>query len=127
MSRLLYKIIGLFFVVLACLGAVFPLLPTTPFLLVAAACFAKSSPYLYQKLLDNRVFGPMIRDWQAHRSIGKRAKTVALITMVLAYAWSFYLLEPWYLRAILTALMLWPFIFVARLPLTEHQIVEKRN
>ncbi|MBO9490087.1 YbaN family protein [Endozoicomonas sp. G2_1] len=117
---MLLKIVGLFFVGLAILGVVLPILPTTPFLLVAAACFAKSSPYLYDKLLSNRIFGPMIRDWRAHRSIPKRAKRIALLTMLLALIWSCYRLQHWYWQALVLVLIVPPAIFVARLPLSEH-------
>jgi uncharacterized membrane protein YbaN (DUF454 family) len=70
---------------LAALGVFLPLLPTTPFLLVAAACFARSSPRFYRALLGNRIFGPLIRDWREHRAVPLRAKILAItaITLVL--------------------------------------------
>jgi uncharacterized membrane protein YbaN (DUF454 family) len=72
---------GVFFVSLGALGVVLPLLPTTPFLLLAAACFARSSEHLHQLLLDNPTFGPMIRSWEEHRCIPRPAKRVALLTI----------------------------------------------
>lgn len=66
---------------LASLGIVLPLLPTTPLLLVAAACFARTDPRFHRWLLTNRVFGPIIRDWQQHRCIPLRAK-IATVVMV---------------------------------------------
>ena len=68
---------------LAALGVFLPLLPTTPFLLVAAACFARSSPRFYRALLGNRVFGPLIRDWREHRAVPLRAKLMAISAIVL--------------------------------------------
>ena len=123
----LYKVIGLVFVGLAVLGAVLPVLPTTPFLLVAAACFAKSSPYLYQKLLENRVFGPLIRDWQQHRSIPRRGKIAALISIVLAVSWSCYVLDSWYWQLLVVALVTPSFIFLYRLPLTEDKVLTHKK
>ncbi|WP_448211966.1 YbaN family protein [Colwellia sp. MEBiC06753] len=117
---MLYKIIGLFFVGLAIVGAALPVLPTTPFLLVAAGCFAKSSPYLHGKLLANPVFGPLIKDWQQHRSIAKKSKYLALMTMVIAAAWSCYILESNTWRLGLILLMVVPFIFILRLPISDH-------
>ncbi len=117
---MLHKILGLFFVGLAVLGAVLPLLPTTPFLLVAAACFAKSSPRLHKKLLDNKVFGPLIYNWQESRSIPKRAKIISLVTMVLSVAWSCYMLDNYYLQALVVALVICPFVFIYRLPLATE-------
>ena len=58
-------------------------LPTTPFLLVAAACFARSSPRFYRALLGNRVFGPLIRDWREHRAVPLRAKMLAITAIAL--------------------------------------------
>lgn len=66
---------------LASVGIVLPLLPTTPLLLVAAACFARTDPRFHRWLLTNRVFGPIIRDWQQHRCIPLRAK-IATVIMV---------------------------------------------
>lgn len=121
---MLLKIIGVFFVGLAALGAVLPILPTTPFLLVSAGCFAKSSPRLHKKLLSNKTFGPMIFHWQDSRSIPLRAKIISLITMVLSVAWSCYMLESNYLRLIVVVLVACPFVFVLRLPLSEQANVK---
>ena len=65
-------------VVLGAVGVVVPLLPTTPFLLLAAACYAGSSERLYNWLLANRTFGPLIRDWREHRALPLRVKVVAI-------------------------------------------------
>jgi hypothetical protein len=70
---------GLLCVGLAGLGVVLPLLPTTPLLIVAAACFARTDPRFHRWLLTNRVFGPLIRDWQNHRCIPLRAKILTVI------------------------------------------------
>lgn len=116
---MLLKIVGLFFVALGIVGAILPILPTTPFILVAAACFAKSSPYLYDKLLSNRIFGPLIRDWREHKSIPKRGKQIALLSILLAVAWSCFILDDLYLQFLVIGLVVWPIIFIYKLPLTE--------
>lgn len=116
---MLLKIVGLFFVGLAMLGAVLPLLPTTPFLLVAATCFAKSSPRMHKMLLDNKVFGPLIYHWQESRSIPKSAKIIALTSMVLASCWSCYILDNNVLKVVVIALVTGPFIFLWRLPISD--------
>lgn len=117
---MLLKITGIFFVALAAIGAVLPLLPTTPFLLVAAGCFAKSSPKMHAMLLQNKVFGPLIYHWQETRSIPKRAKTVALISMVAAVCWSCYMVDHNMIRVVVVALVAGPFIFIFRLPLSKN-------
>ena len=113
---LILKITGIFFVGLAILGVVLPILPTTPFLLVAAACFAKSSPELQRKLLANKTFGPLIHDWQKYRSIPRKAKRIALLTMILSVCWSAFMLQSVMLTALVVALVIGPFIFLWRLP-----------
>jgi len=121
------KAIGIFFVALAILGAALPVLPTTPFLLVAASCFAKSSPRLHRMLLANRVFGPLIRDWQAHRSIPKKGKIMAVVSILLAVAWSCYVLESLYIKLFVIALVLGPLVYIMRIPLTENLAFAKEQ
>jgi len=116
---MLLKVTGVFFVALAFIGVFLPLLPTTPFLLVAATCFAKSSPRLHNMLLENKVFGPMIYHWQQSRSIPKRAKIIALTSMLVAASWSGYILPAIWLKTLVIILIAWPFIFLWRLPLSD--------
>jgi uncharacterized membrane protein YbaN (DUF454 family) len=118
-KKWLLKVTGLVFVGLAILGVVLPILPTTPFLLVAATCFAKSSPRLQKKLLANKTFGPLIHEWQQHRSIPRKAKRVALLTIILSVVWSAYLLKNLLLTVIVFVLVLGPFIFLWRLPVSK--------
>ena len=73
--------LGLMLVGVGALGIVLPGLPTTPFLVLAAACFARSSPRLYGWLLGHRVFGPWIRDYRAGRGLPRRVAYGAIATM----------------------------------------------
>ncbi|WP_257174037.1 YbaN family protein [Colwellia sp. M166] len=116
---MLLKISGIFFVALAFVGAFLPLLPTTPFLLIAAACFAKSSPRMHKMLLANKVFGPMIYHWQQSRSIPKRAKIMALSSIAIATLWSCYILPTLWLKVFVVVLVAWPIVFLWRLPLSN--------
>nr|WP_274620364.1 YbaN family protein [Colwellia maritima] len=115
----LWKITGIFCVGLAILGAMLPVLPTTVFLLMATACFAKSSPKLQQKLLNNKTFGPLIHEWQQNRSIPRKAKRVALLMIVFSVVWSSYLLQNALLTLLVIALVIGPFIFLWRLPVSK--------
>jgi uncharacterized membrane protein YbaN (DUF454 family) len=108
-----------FCVGLAILGAILPILPTTVFLIMATACFAKSSPRMQQKLLDNKTFGPLIHDWQQSRSIPRKAKRIALLMIILSVAWSSYLLQDMMLTLLVLSLVTWPFIFLCRLPISK--------
>jgi uncharacterized membrane protein YbaN (DUF454 family) len=87
--------IGLLFLALGELGVVLPVLPTTPFLLVAAACFARGSPRLHGWLRTHPLFGPPIRDWQDHGAIRPRAKALAVTMMTLVLLTSLALGLAW--------------------------------
>lgn len=90
------KRIGLIMLGFACLalgglGIVVPLLPTTPFVLVAAFAFANSSDRLHQWLLDHNVFGPLIYNWRRHRAISPTAKAMSVVSMVAVLVISWFL------------------------------------
>lgn len=81
--RALWTAAGLACVGLGGLGVVLPGLPTTPFVVLAAACFARSSPRLYRWLVEHRLFGPLIRDFRAGKGVSLRVKVWALGCMLL--------------------------------------------
>jgi len=87
--------VGNISVVLALLGIFLPLLPTTPFLLLAAACFARSSEKFYTRLLTNPLFGKYIRDWVEHRRVPVRTKIVAITLIVLTMGSSIIFFVPY--------------------------------
>ena len=77
---------GLLSMGLGVLGAVLPLLPTTPFVLLAVFCFGKSSPALERWIMEHPTFGAAVRDWQAHGAISRRGKRGAVIAVGLSVA-----------------------------------------
>lgn len=78
---------------LAVLGVLLPGLPTTPFVLLAGACFVRASPRLHAWLLASRWAGPMLADWETHRSLPKRTKWIALATMAITISISLWILR----------------------------------
>ena len=97
-------------------GAALPLLPTTPFLLVAAFAFARSSPRMHQWLIDHAVFGPLINDWREHGAISGRAKFWALASMAAVVALSVWLKVPVFVLSIQTIVLLAVGIFILSRP-----------
>ena len=108
-------LIGLLLVCIGLIGIIVPGLPTTIFLILAAACFAKSSPSLHQKLLLHPLFGPTIESWNRNGSIPRRAKQLAIASYI--YAW--FTIELLVLRIALAAILLAVVIYLVRLPLSE--------
>ena len=77
-----WSILGVVLLLIGGVGVVLPLLPTTPFVLAAAGCFAKSSPRMHAWLLANRVFGPMIVNWEKKKCVSPKVKITALSMMI---------------------------------------------
>jgi hypothetical protein len=78
LGKWLLMSLGVLAMAVGLIGVVVPLLPTTPFLLLAAACFVRSSDSMYGWLTSNRLFGGFIRDYREQRGMSVRAKTMAL-------------------------------------------------
>lgn len=76
------------------LGLFLPVLPTTPFLLLAAACFARSSRRVHHWLLSHPRFGPILHEWQTYRSMPYRAKRTALLLIALSFGISIVFFVP---------------------------------
>ncbi|WP_298825822.1 YbaN family protein [uncultured Piscinibacter sp.] len=77
-------------------GIFLPLLPTTPFVLLAAFCFSRGSERVEAWLLAHPRFGPMVADWRARRAVPRRAKQLAWAMMAAGSAWAWWVMpEPW--------------------------------
>ena len=92
--RTLWLTLGFLFVGLGLIGVILPGLPTTPFLLLAAACFSKSSLRFYNMLLDNRWFGQGIRDYRNGLGVPMRIKIVAIAMMWIFVSVAVFVLIP---------------------------------
>ncbi len=90
---------------LGVLGIFLPLLPTTPFLLLAAACYVRSSETLYRRLLASRYLGPYIRSYREGRglTLGAKVATIALLWVVISLSAAFAT-GSWVLRGVLLSI-----------------------
>ena len=87
MNRIAYLCAAWFFLGLATIGIFLPLLPTTPFLLIALGAFMRSSPRLERWLRTHPIFGPYIHDWTEHRAVPLSAKILAVSMMSVSFLW----------------------------------------
>ena len=92
--RTLWLAGGILMVVLGVIGIFLPVMPTTPFLIVAAACFARSSPRFYDALVNHPVVGPPIRQWRATGTIPKRVKILAISLLIVTLGSSIVFFVP---------------------------------
>lgn len=110
--RILWIIGGVLATGLGLIGIVLPIMPTVPFMLVAAFCFGRSSPRLHAYMLDHPVYGPHIRDWNESGAIRRKAKWLATVSMLGSLALSSLLGLPPRLIAIQAAVIAAALVFI---------------
>lgn len=93
LTTLLYQWLGIAALSLGIVGAFLQLLPTVPFLLLAAFCFARGNPACEERLLAHPHFGPVVSQWRARGAVGRRAKTYAVAAFLLSGIVGFLFLE----------------------------------
>lgn len=123
--RFLLIFVGTVCVALGIIGIFIPGLPTTPFLLAAAACYAKASERFYNWLMNNRYFGSFIRDWRIHKAIPLRAKIIAISTIVVTMALSAFFLPVLGVRIGMAIIGIAVIAYLLRFP-TKRKEVENQ-
>ncbi|HHA6885937.1 TPA: YbaN family protein [Staphylococcus aureus] len=126
--RLILIVIGLIFTALGIAGAVLPLLPTTPFLLVAVFCFARSSDRFYNWLINQKIYKEYVENFYLHRGYTLQQKIKILISLYIVIDFSIYMVDVLAVRVgliimviIQTAVL---FTFVKTLPKSNNKIEE---
>ncbi|MEZ5465619.1 MAG: YbaN family protein [Lysobacteraceae bacterium] len=121
--RWLWILIAWVALALGALGVVLPGLPTTPFVLLAAYAAARGSRSLQDWLHAHRLFGPMIRDWERHGAVSRRAKCFALITMLLCAVLMALTAPRWWMVPLGTGIMAMVGIWLWRRPEPPEPVV----
>ena len=98
-TRLVWLTVGVAALAAAMVGVLLPLIPTTPFVILAAFAFMRSSRRLHNWLITHRVFGPVILDWRKHGAISRPAKSIGIASMAGVFVISLVLQMPVYVLA----------------------------
>jgi len=115
--RFVYVTLGSLFVALAVLGIFLPLLPTTPFLLLAATCYAKGSERFYDWLMEHKWLGPYVKPFRSGKGMPLRAKVVTLSLMWLAMSSSaYFFIKPIFIIVLMVVVGIGVTIFLLRMP-----------
>ncbi len=125
--RWLYFGVGITALLVGILGVFLPVLPTTPFILLAAACFARSSERLHDFLLSNRITGPIIYEWCKYRSVSQQVKRWVYLMMVLSFGSSILIVSSYWLKSMLMLLAIVLIFFIWRIPVRDTVIHSKAN
>lgn len=117
LKRILFIFLGTIFLGIGCIGIILPILPTTPFLLLAAACYIRGSPRIYKKLISNRVFGNFLSNYLKRKGISWQQKGVAIFSLwLMILVTIIYVLDNILLRVLLLAIALAVSIHLLSLP-----------
>jgi len=90
----IWTFLGILFLALGFIGALLPIMPTVPFVLLAAACFAKSSPKMHRWMRQHRKYGPTIRNWERERCVSRKMKIWSIFMMTAGGGTSTWLFVP---------------------------------
>jgi len=120
-TQFLWLLVGLTAVAIGAVGVVLPLLPTTPFLLIAAFAFARSSTRLHRWLLEHRSFGPLIGNWHRDGSIDRKVKRTAIIVICMTPVITWLLAAPLWIIACQIVVLSAAAIFILTRPLPPER------
>ncbi|MHC5225989.1 YbaN family protein [Ignatzschineria sp. LJL83] len=123
-QKILLMIFGGIFLMIGIIGIFLPLLPTTPFIILTALCWAKSSNRFHTWLLENRYFGSMIQNWEQNRIIPLKIKWLAIGMMSSSALLSLYILRDyaWWLPAIIIVMVILASLWICSFP---HNVKEQ--
>jgi uncharacterized protein len=119
--RSAYLVAGFAALILAVAGVLLPILPTTPFVLLAAACFARSSKHFHEKLLAHGIAGPIIREWVQYRSIRRQVKRWVYFLLAVSFSSSILMMPSGWPQVMLAVLGIILAAFIWRIPVRDRK------
>lgn len=123
LSRTIFFLLGISSLLLGVVGVFLPLLPTTPFILLSAFCFSKSSTRLHHWLITHKVFGKLTLDWQQYGVIRSRVKIVSTVTMLVMVSYPLiFIVMPMWLKALVCLSIACVLVFIWTRPSTPNSI-----
>lgn len=115
MQRILILLLGHLTLALGVLGIFLPVLPTTPFLLVTAGCYLKSSPKLYNWLVNHKLFGPYILSYIKYKSLTVKTKVISIVSMWALIIFSIiFVINIWHVKLALIVISISVSIFILK-------------
>jgi hypothetical protein len=114
--RVVLLVVGTLALVLGVVALILPLIPSTPFLLIAAACYARASERLYRWLIAQPAIGGIILEWQASRTIAPDVRRTAMLTVVLSFGLTIVIIDSLLVRAVLLAIAVLVLWILSRIP-----------
>ena len=106
-------VLGILSVVLGAIGVILPVLPTTPFILLAAWCFLKSSERAHGWIFRQPLFGKALQDWEKDRSIARPTKVLAISMIVISVILIWLIVSNLWIKYLVTALLLFVSVFIS--------------
>ncbi len=111
-ARLALFVFGVLFIVIGIIGAFVPILPTTPFILLAAWCFLKSSEKAHRWIYSHSVFGEPLKNWKENRAISRSSKLISITMIFISSAHIYMTISNFWIRYILLAVLVGVSIFI---------------
>lgn len=106
MKKKIFFVVGILSIILGSIGIFLPILPTTPFLLLSAYCFNKSSEKFHKTLLENKIFGKYIKDYQEKKGVSRKNKFIAILTLIISVTFSITKISNLYLKIFLIVILI---------------------
>ncbi|WP_152431713.1 YbaN family protein [Vibrio aquimaris] len=119
--------VGSVSLVLGFFGIFLPLLPTTPFVLLASACFMRSSPRFHRWLHEHKTFGPILDNWHQHRAVTSKIKVRGALCMVASFSFSIWIVSQVWLKLALMVMLMTLLTWFIRLPVIDHLADRQEN